>query len=121
DAIPTATTRWTSRIRIDTFTVIRVIVIDHIPIVDHELRRAFGPDIDGAACQRFAFPRDQRLAVSAMRNEIVLPRKVVETLTHKAAIGTKVFARIFALWSRDDSKSFCLVRLEVSLKDQHVG
>src|SRR6185369_11592483 len=53
--------------------------------------------------------------------KIVFPREVVETLAHEAAVRTKVFASVFALWSSDDSKGFCLVRLKVSLKDEHVG
>src|SRR5262249_44493143 len=120
EPVPATAARGAGGICVETFALIGVIVVDHVPVVDNQSVGALGPDVDRAAGEWLAFPRDQCLAVSAMRAPIVLPGEVVEPLAHETAVRAKVFLRVFALLSGSNREAFALIRREVGLKDQYI-
>ena len=56
-----------------------------------------------------------------MRNQIVLPGKIIETLAHKAAVGLEIVFGVFVFLAGADDKHPSLVRFEIRLKDHDVG
>ena len=121
DAAAAAAARRTGGISVDTLAGIGVVVVDHVPVVDDQLRGAFGPDVDRAAGERFAFPGDEGFAVRPVRDAIVLPGEIVEALAHETAVSAEVFFRVLALRAGGHGKGFCLAGREVGLEDEDVG
>src|SRR6185312_5730722 len=70
-----AAARASDVVGIEPFAMIAVIVIAGVPLVDDQAGRALHPHIDAAADRALAF--DQRRAVHAEGDAIVLPREVV--------------------------------------------
>src|SRR5205085_11626885 len=94
--------------------------IHHVPIVYDHLGNTFGPYIDRAACKRLALPRDQRFPIRAMRDQIVLPGEIVESLTNKSAISLEIVARIQMLFPGADLKSLSFTRREIRLENNDI-
>src|SRR6185437_14387337 len=91
---------------IATFAMIAVVVVHHVPVIDDKTRGVFGPDIDGAAGERFAFPGDERGAVGAMGDTVVFPGEIVKALADEPAIGFEILLLIALFVAGGDAESF---------------
>ena len=56
-----------------------------------------------------------------MRDQIVLPGKIIETLAHKAAVGLEIIFGIFVLLAGADDKRPRFIGLEIGLENHDVG
>ena len=98
-----------------------MVVVDHIPIIDHQSFSTFGPNVDRATGEWLTFPGNQSFAVGAVSNAIVLPCKIVKTLAYEATVSTEVFFLVFTLRAGCYDESPGFVWCEVGLEDQQIG
>ena len=56
-----------------------------------------------------------------MRDQIVLPGKIVKALAHKAAVGFEIIFGVFVLLTGADNKRPRFIGLEIGLENHNVG
>src|SRR4051812_31165880 len=95
-------------------------VAHHVPFIDDERWVELGPDIDGTARQRLPFPGFQRLAIGAMRDQVVLPGIIIEALANEPAVGFIIRRLIVLRFTGSDRKRLRLAGPEITLENKHV-
>ncbi len=66
--------------------MVLVIIVHHVPLVDHQVAHALGPHVHGTADQLIPGERFEFLAVHTMGDAVVLPGEIVAPLAHKTAV-----------------------------------
>ena len=109
------------RVEVGPLAVVAVVVVGHVPVVDHQPARALEPDVDGAAGERLARPGLETLAVDAVGHPVVLPGEVVVALAHEAAVGPEVPGPARGRLAQRQREDALPARGQVGQEDQQVG
>ena len=77
-------------VEVGALAMVLVIVVHHVPVIDHQAAHAFCPHVHGTADQLLFGVGFQLLAVHAVRDAVVLPGEIVAPFAHESAVGLVV-------------------------------